>query len=172
VGALRYYKGLDVLLDAARGAVYPIVILGSGPFEDELKRKAESLCLSNIIFVGALPDEDKIALLNLCYAFVFPSNLRSEAFGISLLEAAMYGKPLITAEIGTGTTYVNIHLETGLVVASSDPGSLRSAMDYLWEHPDKTQLFGIAAKVRFENFFTADKMINKYAELYNDILSK
>lgn len=172
VGALRYYKGLDILLEAAQGAAYPIVILGSGPCEDELKQKAENLNLSNIIFVGALPDEDKIVLLHLCYAFVFPSNIRSEAFGISLLEGAMYGKPLISAEIGTGTSYVNVHLETGLIVTPSDPSSLRSAMDYLWENPNKAQCLGSAAKTRFEKLFTADRMISKYCLFYNDMMEK
>jgi len=62
---------------------------------------------------------------------VFPSYLRSEAFGISLLEDAMYGKPMISREIGTGTTYINIGGETGLVVPPSDSMALRQAMSYL-----------------------------------------
>ncbi|MFW5394113.1 glycosyltransferase family 4 protein [Yersinia sp. 2544 StPb PI] len=172
IGALRYYKGLDTLLEAAIGTAYPIVILGAGPSEDSLKHKADTLGLSNVIFLGALSDEDKVALLYLCYAIVFPSNFRSEAFGISLLEGAMFSKPLITAEIGTGTTYVNIHLETGLVVTPSDPNSLRISMDYLWEHPDEAEKFGIAAKKRFDQLFTAEKMISKYIELYNRLLTR
>ena len=71
-------------------------------------------------------------MFELCFAVLFPSHLRSEAFGISLLEGAMYGKPLISSEIGTGTTYINIDKETGLVVPPSDPIALREAMDFLW----------------------------------------
>ena len=69
-----------------------------------------------VAVLGALDDADKVALLTLCYAVAFPSHLRSEAFGISLLEGAMYGKPMISSEIGTGTSYINIDGETGLVV--------------------------------------------------------
>ena len=79
-------------------------------------------------------DDDKIALLTLCHALTFPSHLRSEAFGISLLEAAMFGKAMISTEIGTGTSYVNVDGETGLVVPASDPGALqRRPWSQLWE---------------------------------------
>lgn len=95
-------------LDAVQGTDYPVVIVGSGPVEAELKAHASRLGLRIVHFLGALPDEDKVALLRLCYAVVFPSHLRSEAFGISLLEGAMYGKPLISSEISTGTSYINV----------------------------------------------------------------
>ncbi|MDA8514688.1 glycosyltransferase, partial [Citrobacter sp. Igbk 14] len=109
IGTLRYYKGLDILLDAAHATSLPVVIIGNGGEETALKLKSEKLGLSNVHFVGALSDEDKAVLLELCYSVVFPSNLRSEAFGITLLEGAMYGKSLISCEIGTGTSYININ---------------------------------------------------------------
>ena len=73
----------------------PIVILGDGPVEQELKQQAKNLGLQHAL-LGALPEADKVALLSLCYALAFPSHLRSEAFGITLLEAAMFGKPMIS----------------------------------------------------------------------------
>ena len=91
VGMLRYYKGLHILLQAAAGTSIPIVIVGNGPEEAALKRQALALGLTNVHFLGALPEPDKVALFTLCYAMAFPSHLRSEAFGISLLEAAMFG---------------------------------------------------------------------------------
>ena len=69
------------------------------------------------------------------YAIVFPSHLRSEAFGISAGQGAMYGKPMISSEIGTGTSYINNHNETGLVVPPSNPQAFREAMRTLWENP-------------------------------------
>lgn len=108
VGMLRYYKGLHVLLEAMKETDYPLVILGSGPLEMTLKAQAEQLELKHVHFVGVLSNEDKAALFELCYAVVFPSHLRSEAFGISLLEGAMYGKPMISCEIGTGTSFINL----------------------------------------------------------------
>ncbi|AMP16210.1 glycosyltransferase family 4 protein [Collimonas pratensis] len=171
VGAIRYYKGLHILLDAAHGTDYPIVIVGAGPIEKELKRHAAELGLNNVIFLGIVNDEDKVALLRQCYALVFPSHLRSEAFGISLLEGAMYGKPMISSEIGTGTSYINNHGETGLVVPPSDPAAFRAAMQQLWNNPDQAQAMGVRAQARYQKLFTARVMGESYATLYRDVLA-
>jgi glycosyltransferase involved in cell wall biosynthesis len=172
VGMLRYYKGLHILLDALKDSDYPVVILGGGPLENELKSQAAALGLRNVLFVGALPDEDKIALLTLCHALLFPSHLRSEAFGISLLEAAMFGKPMISCEIGTGTSYVNVTDETGLVVPVGDPAALRNAIDRIWHDEALAARFGAAAQQRFLRLFTADKMADSYVDLYERIVSE
>lgn len=170
VGVLRYYKGLTSLLDALPGTDFPVVILGSGPQELELKAQAERLQLSNVIFLGHKDDEDKVALLHLCHALVFPSHLRSEAFGISLLEASMYGKPMISCEIGTGTTFVNMDEETGLNVPPDTPPALRQAMQRLWDNEDEAQRFGANALARFERMFTADHMCAATAAVYRELL--
>lgn len=170
VGVIRYYKGLHILMEAAQGADYPIVILGTGPIEEELKAQAAQLKLRNVYFLGRLPDEDKVALLKLCYGVLFPSHLRSEAFGISLLEGAMYGKPMISSEIGTGTTFINIADETGLVVPPSDSVALRQAMDYLWQQPVRAAEMGRKAEARYWQHFTADQMVRSYVDLYTDLV--
>lgn len=172
VGVLRYYKGLHILLQAAQGCDYPIVILGAGPLEQELKAQAAQLGLRNIYFVGRQPDEDKVALFRLCYGVLFPSHLRSEAFGISLLEGAMHGKPMISCEIGTGTTFINIANETGLVVPPSDPIALRLAMQYLWERPEQAAEMGRRAEERYWKHFTAEQMVSEYVKLYHQLAGK
>lgn len=172
VGVMRYYKGLHILLDALKQADYPTVIVGAGPLELKLRAQANALGLRNIHFVGRLDDEDKVALLQLSYAFVFPSHLRSEAFGISLLEGAMYGKPLISSEIGTGTSFINIHNETGLVVPPSNPQAFSEAMRTLWENPERAAAMGIKAEARYRQLFTADVMGRKWTELYQELLAE
>ncbi|CAH9017725.1 glycosyltransferase family 4 protein [Candidatus Nitrosacidococcus sp. I8] len=166
VGMLRYYKGLHILLDALKDTNFSVVIVGSGPIEHSLKHHAKSLKLRNIHFLGTLPNEDKVALIQLSLAMVFPSHLRSEAFGISLLEGAMYGKPMISSEIGTGTSYINIHNETGLVVPPSDPTAFRKAMEFLWNSPDIARAMGGKAEARYWQLFTGKHMARSYAHLY------
>lgn len=159
-------------MEAAQGTDYPIVIVGSGPIEQELKAQAAQLSLRNIHFLGHLSDEDKVALLTLCYAVVFPSHLRSEAFGISLLEGAMYGKPMISSEIGTGTTFINIADQTGLVVPPSDSVAMRQAMRYLWENPECAAEMGRRAEERYWKHFTADQMVGEYVKLYRELADR
>jgi rhamnosyl/mannosyltransferase len=170
VGVIRYYKGLHILLQAAQGTDYPIVIVGAGPIEQQLKIEVVKLGLKSVFFLGFLPDEDKVALLKLCYGVIFPSHLRSEAFGISLLEGAMYGKPMISSEIGTGTTFINIGNETGLVVPPSDPIALREAMHYLWRHPVQAAAMGKRAEERYWSHFTAERMVKSYVYLYRRLM--
>jgi len=171
IGATRYYKGLHILLDALGGADYPLVILGSGPCDAALKAQASKLGLKNSRFLGALPDEDKMAVLKLSYAVVLPSHIRTEAFGICLLEGAMYGKPLISTEIGTGTTYINVDGETGLVAPPDNPGTLKSAMYSLWKDPCLAESMGRRAHARYLDVFTADRMVQSYIEIYKELLA-
>lgn len=170
VGVMRYYKGLHILLEAVQGTQYPVVIVGAGPLELELRAQARALGLDHVHFVGRVGDEDKVALLQLCSAIVFPSHLRSEAFGISLLEGAMYGKPMISSEIGTGTSYINIHNQTGLVVPPSDPQAFRTAMRTLWDNPELAAQMGRQAELRYEQLFTAERMGQQTADLYRELL--
>ena len=101
---------------------------------------------------------------------VFPSHLRSEAFGISLLEGAMASKPLISSEIGTGTSYINIDGETGFVVEAGSATSLRRAMKRLWVDEDLASQMGAAGRARFEKYFTASRMGDSYEQLYRSLL--
>ena len=172
VGVLRYYKGLHILLEAIRGAPYRVVIVGSGPVEKELREQALALGLDNVIFAGFVSDREKMALFRLCLAVVFPSYLRAEAFGVTLLEGAMSSRPLISAEVGSGTSHVNIHNETGLVVAPGDSVALRGAMDELYSDRAKAHEMGLKARQRYEQLFTGSRMGARYADAYRRILER
>lgn len=170
VGVLRYYKGLHILLDAIVGAPYKVVIVGAGPVESELRKQASELGLDNVIFAGFISDKEKMALFQLCRAVVFPSYLRSEAFGVTLLEGAMSSRPLISAEVGSGTSHVNIHGETGLVVPPSDSQALRKAMDQLYADAHKAREMGLNARRRYEELFTGSAMGKRYSDVYQSVL--
>ncbi len=172
VGVMRYYKGLHILLEACKNRNYPVVIVGQGPMEKKLRQQCNELQLSNVHFLGPLPDGDKTALLQLCRAVVFPSHLRSEAFGISLLEGAMFGKPMISSEIGTGTTYINSHAHTGFVVPPRDASALQAAMDTLWHDDALAQRMGTAAAERYQQLFTAERMGKMMSHAYHDLLEQ
>ncbi|WP_330114630.1 glycosyltransferase [Pseudomonas sp. JS3066] len=172
VGVLRYYKGLHILLEALRGTDIPMVIVGAGPIEQSLRVHAARRGLNNVHFLGPVAEQQKIDLIEASTAVVFPSHLRSEAFGISLLEAAMMGKPMICTEIGTGTSFVNKSGSTGLVVQPGNPDALKGALITLWDDDALCQAFGIAARSRFESVFTSDLMAQAYKRFYTDVIVK
>ena len=166
LGALRDYKGIDTLIRSAKGFNGKIVIVGKN--EDFKKNNINNI--NNILFTGNVDEDDKSALLQLCNALVLPSHYRSEAFGLVLLEAALMAKPLICTELGTGTSHVNIHNVTGLVVQPKNVDELRDAMNFLINNPEIAQNMGVAASNRFKKYFTAELMCENYARIYNDIL--
>ncbi|MEA3299551.1 MAG: glycosyltransferase [Pseudomonadota bacterium] len=172
VGVFRYYKGLHVLLEAARDTRANIVIAGAGPEEAALRAFAREHKLANVRFAGRVSDADKAALLHGCRGLVFPSHLPAESFGISLLEAAMVGRPMISCEIGTGTTYVNRHGETGLVVAPGNAAQLATAMNTLAGDEALAARLGAAARRRYEALFTGAAMGERYAALYRELLGR
>lgn len=172
VGVLRYYKGLEFLLQAIEGTDWPLLIVGAGPLEQELMQIAAERQLHNVHFIGQVAEQQKVDLLKACYAVVFPSHLRSEAFGISLLEAAMLGKPMVCSEIGTGTSFINQHEVSGLVVPPRDALSMRLAMAQLWDSPDLAARYGLAARERYLKVFTSHSMGEAYVKIYSELLAR
>lgn len=169
IGVLRYYKGLHFLVAAAKNIGAQVVIAGSGPEGELLKAAAIELDANNIIFTGRVTDAEKVTLLQHCLAFVLPSHLRSEAFGMVLVEASMFGKPMITCEIGTGTSYVNSHKETGLVVLPESPSALANAMNTLLIDEALSRSMGHAARQRYEALFSGPALGKAYFDLFKSI---
>jgi len=172
LGVFRYYKGFHSLVQAAVAVKAKIVLAGSGPENERLRAQAAALGADNVIFTGQVSDAEKWALLAGCRAFVLPSHLRSEAFGMVLVEAAMMGRPMICCSIGTGTSFINQHNLTGFVVPPETPEALSAAMNQLLQDDALTQKMGLAARERYETVFSAEQMGKAYAALYETVVAR
>jgi glycosyltransferase involved in cell wall biosynthesis len=171
LGVLRYYKGLHVLMEALPGINADFVIAGSGPEMERLRELARQHNATNVIFAGQVSDEEKNSLLAACRALVLPSQLRSEAFGMVLVEASMFGKPMICCEIGSGTSYVNEHGVTGLVVPPESPRELSRAIRELLTDAPRAQNMGREARARYERLFSGPALGRAYSDLYRHVLN-
>ena len=169
IGVFRYYKGLNYLFEALKDLDIPIVLIGDGPEKEHLKELEKCYKLKNIYFLGELADNDKNAILKLSSGVILPSCLRSEAFGLTLVEGSMFGKPLISCEIGTGTSYINLHLKTGWVVPPADVLALKTALQEWYSTPKLAQEFGKNARLRYEEYFQSKNMVSSYIELYQSL---
>lgn len=172
VGVLRYYKGLNYLLQAAKYCRSPIVIAGDGPEKKALDAYICHNNLSNVKMLGFIEEADKVALHQLSQAFVFPSHLAAEAFGISILEAQLNSKPIISCDIGTGSSYINIHNETGLIVPAKNPKALAQAMMKLNANRAFGQALGRQARDRYQKNFTSKRYAENYFKVYNALINK
>jgi len=170
IGVFRYYKGISYLLDAAKNNGLPVLLVGSGPEESKIKKRIREDSLDNVTLLGRINENEKHALISLATALVLPSSERSEAYGMVLLEAARQGLPMISTELGSGTSYINIHEETGLVVAAKNSKKLSEAMSRLAENKNVLKKMTKCAEERFKKNFTVTKMGERYLKLYQKVL--
>ncbi|MEX0450038.1 glycosyltransferase [Spiribacter sp. 221] len=170
IGAARAYKGLPVLEKAVTGSELTVAIAGPGTMPEG--EASSTSGQAGVRHLGQVSPAQKMALIGNCRALVLPSNRRSEAFGMVLVEAAMCGRPLISTELGTGTSYVNIHEHTGFVVPPDDADSLHYAMQTLALNDEMVTRMGIAARQRYEKLFAGQPLSDAYYSLYQRILTE
>lgn len=134
VGRLVASKGLDVLLEAFSLLLRDqpdswLVVVGSGPNEDDYKTQARSLGIADRVeFTGALPANRLPARYRQATALVSPS--RAEGLGLTLIEAAGCACPIIATDL-PATREILVDGESGLLVPPDTPQSLANAMRQL-----------------------------------------
>lgn len=171
VGRLVYYKGLEYLIKAMGEVDAKLMIIGQGPLEKELKMLVKRLNLEEKVIFKKVPQGKSLAkYYHACNVFVLPSAYCAEAFGIVLLEAMACSKPIITTELGTGTSYVCQNNISGLVVPPKNILALRKAIKKIIANKELAKRFGQAGKKRFEKYFTVNKMGESFVKLYKKIL--
>src|SRR5262249_42647622 len=111
VGRLVYYKGIDQALRALPHVPGKLMIVVDGPLRRELGALAEQLGVADrVVWQGRLDDADLIGAYYAATALWFPSNARSEAFGLVQIEAMASGCPVINTHIvGSGVAWVSPH---------------------------------------------------------------
>jgi glycosyltransferase involved in cell wall biosynthesis len=102
VGRLRYYKGLDTLLQALTHVPKArLTIVGEGPMREKWEALSRALGLADrVVFVGEVEDADLPGWYQQADLFVLPANARAEAFGTVLLEALACGVPVVSIPVG------------------------------------------------------------------------
>ncbi len=171
VGRLVYYKGIEVLIRAMKDIDAQLLIGGTGPLENKLKKLVDSLNLNdNIEFLGFVKDENLAAYYHASKFFVLPSIAPSEAFGIVQLEAQACGKPVISTNLPTGVPYANKDQETGIIVEPNSVDQLHNAIKKLLNDSSLRKELGENAKKRVNEEFTVKKMGEAYFNLYKELL--
>ena len=172
VGRLRHYKGVDVLIEAMQQLPEATaLIVGIGPLGEALQQQAQAAgLLDRVHFLGEQPDEVVTPLRYAADLFVLPSTNRAETFGIAQLESMACGRPSICTELGTGTSYVNQHGVTGLVVPPNDPAALAGAVRQLLGDPEGRARMGEAARRRAYDQFSIDAMLDHMLDFYHEAL--
>jgi rhamnosyl/mannosyltransferase len=170
VGKLRYYKGVNHLLEALTGLPQArLIVVGAGPMETQWTRYAGALGVdTRVRFAGEVDAAELPAYYAAADVVVLPSTQRSEAFGTVQLEAMAAGKPVVCTELGTGTGFVNVDGVTGLVVPPRDSGALAAALRRLIDDPDLRARMGAAGRERVGGEFNLDKLVEGVLGVYEE----
>jgi glycosyltransferase involved in cell wall biosynthesis len=173
VGRLVYYKGLEYLIKAMVALPnIQLIISGRGPLEGKLRKLAHKLGIEGRVhFLGRVDDEDLQRLHVASFCFVLPSVFRSEAFGMVLGEAMSYGTPVISTELGTGTSFINQDGKTGFVVPPANVEALVEKIELLHGNEGLRSELGVNAKERVTKEFNKEQMIEKTVALYEELAS-
>ncbi|MDB4840948.1 glycosyltransferase family 4 protein, partial [Nitrosopumilus sp.] len=165
-GRLSKEKGILDLLDFLQllSKDIDILILGSGPEESKVREKAK--LFSNVHFLGYQSKENTIKLIRGSDIIVQPS-LMEGGTSSSILEA-MACKTAIIATSIDGNKETIFHMETAYTVSPNNPVEINTAVNYLFENPQKQKIiidnaYNLVLKYDWE------QVGQKYLDIYNSI---
>ena len=117
-------------------------------------------------FAGPVSDAGLLDHLAAAGIGLLPSSTEAEAFGLAMVEFMAAGLPVVSTELGTGTSYVNQHDQTGLIVPPRDPAALARAIQQLVADAAARQRMGLAGRARVQELFTTAAMMRGMDGLY------
>jgi rhamnosyl/mannosyltransferase len=175
IGRLTYYKGFEHLVAAAALAeCVQVDIVGTGDKEKRLRAEIADLGLEERVRLhGGLDDTQLQELIQRCDCVCLPSIERTEAFGMVLLEAMLYGKPTVVSDVpGSGMGWVVEHGATGIMVAPANPAALAAALTYLQDHRAEARAMGRRGREKFDREFNIDQSVASLIGIYQSLVSR
>lgn len=175
LGRMTYYKGWDVLIDAAQRLPPDVLVVigGGGPDLPRYRALAERAgAADRVRFVGPLSAPSVEAHFAIASAFCMSSTLRAEAFGVVVLEAMARGLAVAATDIpGSGLSWLHQHGVTGLQVPPHDARALADALCRLLDDRPLRARCGAAGRARWAELFTAEAMADQTVALYRRLLT-
>jgi rhamnosyl/mannosyltransferase len=170
VGRLIYYKGLHVALAALRDVPGTLLVIGTGPLEADLRRRATELGVADrVAWHGTATADELVGAFHAATALWFPSTARSEAFGLVQVEAMAAGCPVInTAIANSGVPWVCRHDREALTVPANDAAGFGAAAKRLLTEPGLRARMadgGRARAAEFDHRLMAQRTLDVYREV-------
>ena len=169
VSRLVERKGCDTVIKAMPEILSKVpdahyVIVGAGPYENELKQLVRSLEMdSHVTFAGFV--EDITPFFDVCDVFVMisreiPDKSDLEGFGLVFLEANLFGKPVVAGRSG-GVVDAVLDGQTGLLVDPGKPLEVAEAVTRLLLDKSLSKQLGDIGRIRVLQQFSGESAIHK-----------
>lgn len=173
VGRLTYYKGFDVLIRAAqRVPSMAVQIVGEGILRGALQKEIQRSGMGGRVMLrGGLSDPELQALMATCDLLCLPSVERTEAFGVVLLEAMRYGKPLVVSDIpGSGAGWVVRQASCGLLAPPGNAGALAARFEQFISRPTLREEMGVKGKESLHQTFHIRSVARRIIDVYRELV--
>jgi|GEM_PF-126810 len=159
-------KNLENLILACDRLSVPLILIGDGALDDELKKIVERIG-ANVTFRGRISNESLPEHLNGALIFALVSTY--EGNPKALLEAMSCGIPVI----GTNVKGINEIIEDGIngILVEPDVESIILGFRKILENPELSKKIGENARVTIEKFNSFDKVFDQEIKILNSFIS-
>lgn len=168
VGELLEFKGLAPALDAIASLRRDDIVLhivGSGPFEDVLRARAMQLGIDRLVhFHGYIQKADLPRYYAMADVLLFPS--WGDVFGLTMVEAAAVGLPIIASPISGGTADVVADGVNGIVADPRSVSTFAAALKQLADDPGLRERMGRASESVAATRLTLDRSADAYLRVF------
>jgi glycosyltransferase involved in cell wall biosynthesis len=147
--------GTRFVFAGKQGAAYP-----------DLRNRAVALGIDDAIeWLGTIPEDAKIALLQQCGVYLQPS--RYEGFGLAILEAMSCGAPIVTSPVGAVPEVVG---DTTFFCDGESSRSIADAVLSVQADPERGKQMGSRARVRATRLFSNERRTIELSHAINELI--
>ncbi|MBN1627856.1 MAG: glycosyltransferase family 4 protein [Deltaproteobacteria bacterium] len=158
-------ESVPKILERFPGARF--LFFGQGPLKNELQAFCRKTGIDNrVYFAGFRTDLEKI--LPCLDILLHPASM--EGLGVSLLQAAASGVPIIGARTGGIPEVVN-HGVNGYLIEPADTQAIVDSVVSLLQDPEKRRRLGMAGRQKVETSFSISTMVEAYLTLYDKLIT-
>ncbi len=165
-GTLDLIKAIKIIKDEGNLGILKFVIAGTGEEEEILKKEVQNLEIEDVVtFAGWVSGETKRNLLENSQILVSPSY--NEGLPVSILEAASYGMPIVSTNVGDISSVV-INKKNGVLML---PGDISALAEGILFAANKNNYCSLSKESRniIVKSFSINSFYEKLLELYQNI---
>jgi glycosyltransferase involved in cell wall biosynthesis len=143
-----------------------LIIIGDGPFKEELVKEAAPI-KENVIFTQRVPHDYKVKTIAESSFMVFPSLI--EGFGIAMIEAFACKKPVLVSDIRPMSDIVKDN-HSGFIISPFNEEEWANKMIYLFNNIEQQKRMGEYGYQEFRNKYEIHSIVAAYGRLYESLV--
>jgi glycosyltransferase involved in cell wall biosynthesis len=160
-----YVEAAKILCDKRKDVEF--IAVGNGKRFAGISEKAGAFLNDKIKLIGSQLNVESIINISDVCVLMTNSKVHGEGISNSVLEYMAMGKAVV-ASSGGGTNEIIEGNKTGFLVSPSNPLELSEKIEMLINDIDLRTRMGAAGRLRIENHFSINKMVDNFISVYKN----